>query len=110
VDRSRWHAFRALPVRGQAGEIVKWIGTADDVTDPVHGLDDDARIERQIAELRAMLEVVQGASTERFGYVARCLTRRVNEAVAAGDGLVSQRRRTERGGQPGLDGRRADTP
>ena len=26
-----WHAFRALPVRGQAGEVVKWIGTADDV-------------------------------------------------------------------------------
>jgi PAS domain S-box-containing protein len=98
----RWHTFPALPVRGRAGEIIKWIGTADDVTDPIHGLDDDARVERQIAELRAMLAVVQEAPTERFGYVdARSLTRRVNEAVAAaGDALVPQRRRPSQAGDP----------
>lgn len=91
----RWHAFRALPVRGQAGEVVKWIGTADDVTDPIADLDDDARVERQIGQLRGMLEVVQEAPTGRFGYVgARSLARRVNEALAAeGDALVTQRRR-----------------
>ena len=27
----RWHAFRALPVRGRQGEILRWIGTADDI-------------------------------------------------------------------------------
>ena len=29
----RWHVFRALPVRGRGGAIMRWIGTADDLTE-----------------------------------------------------------------------------
>jgi PAS domain S-box-containing protein len=54
----RWHACRALPVRGNDGEILRWIGTADDLDALRVPADDDARVKRQVAELRAMLEVV----------------------------------------------------
>src|SRR5207237_1273057 len=53
----RWHAFRALPVRGAEGEIVKWIGTADDVHADA-GDDQVARMQ-QAVELRTLLETVQ---------------------------------------------------
>jgi PAS domain S-box-containing protein len=82
----RWHAFRALPVRGPDGHVLKWIGTADEIggTDP--GVDDETRAERQIAELRSMLQVVQEQPAQRFGHVdRRHLTRRVNELTAAAD-------------------------
>jgi PAS domain S-box-containing protein len=82
----RWHALRALPVRGEAGEIVRWIGTADDVTDSSFAVDDEARVERQIAQLKAMLDVVQAEPSSRFGHVdADVLARRVNDSVHAAD-------------------------
>jgi PAS domain S-box-containing protein len=92
----RWHAFRALPVRGPGDRVAKWIGTADDTTDRVEGGDDGARVDRQITELRAMLEVVQQVPSDRFGHVdARDLTHRVNELTAAGDaGPAANRRGT----------------
>ena len=43
----RWHAFRALPIRRPNGEILRWIGTADDVDDGALPEEDGARIERQ---------------------------------------------------------------
>jgi DNA-binding CsgD family transcriptional regulator len=64
----RWHGFRALPVRGQQGEIQRWIGTADDLEDAAGVEDDEARLGRQITQLRAMLEAVQPCETKRFGY------------------------------------------
>jgi PAS domain S-box-containing protein len=65
----RWHAFRALPLRRPDGEILRWIGTADDVDDGVLPEDDGARIERQTRELRALLEAAQPAPEDRFGFV-----------------------------------------
>jgi DNA-binding CsgD family transcriptional regulator len=64
----RWHGFRALPVRGPQGEIQRWIGTADDLEDPAGVEDDEARLGRQVSQLRAMLETVQPCETERFGF------------------------------------------
>jgi PAS domain S-box-containing protein len=93
----RWHAFRALPVRGPGDQVARWIGTADDTTDRIDGEDGEARVGRQITELRTMLEVVQQVPSDRFGQVdARDLTHRVNELTAAGDaGPAAHRLRTE---------------
>ena len=49
--------------------MLKWIGTADEMGDTNNGVDDDTRVERQVAELRSILEVVQEQPTERLGYV-----------------------------------------
>jgi PAS domain S-box-containing protein len=65
----RWHAFRALPVRGAANEIVRWIGTADDVQELVHASHDAALVDQQTGELRALLEAVQPHARARFGFV-----------------------------------------
>ncbi|MDQ1432350.1 MAG: hypothetical protein QOF40_2952 [Actinomycetota bacterium] len=83
----RWHAFRALPVRGRNGEILRWIGTADDLDGMQQPGDDAVRVERQVRELRSMLEAAQPSLSERFGYVAPARrSARVNEDLeAAGD-------------------------
>ena len=65
----RWHAFRALPIRRPDGEILRWIGTADDVDDCALPEDDRAPIEHQTRELRALLEAAQPAPEDRFGFV-----------------------------------------
>ena len=78
----RWHAFRALPVRGGRGQILRWIGTADDIQDTPRAATNAARVARQISELRVMLDVVQPAGREQFGFVApERRTARVNEAL-----------------------------
>jgi PAS domain S-box-containing protein len=55
----RWHACRALPVRGRNGEVVKWIGTADDVDNLMRPQDEAGRIETQITEVGSLLATVQ---------------------------------------------------
>jgi len=65
----RWHGFRALPVRGTDGAIVRWIGTADDLTQNERPADDDARVERQVGQLQALLQAIQPAERDRFGFV-----------------------------------------
>jgi PAS domain S-box-containing protein len=101
----RWHAFRALPVRGRAGEILRWIGTADDLDAMTAPVDDAVRIARQIAELRSMLEAAQPAASDRFGYVdvARRVAR-VNDmlaAAAAADGPTASSPPRPTGSPPG---------
>jgi PAS domain S-box-containing protein len=82
----RWHAFRALPVQGPQGEILRWIGTADDIEEMAPALDDRARVDRQISQLRAMLEVIQPTETERFGYAnAKQRTARINGLLRSED-------------------------
>jgi len=54
----RWHVFRALPIRGDDGEVQRWIGTADELTSQ-HDASDQARVETQVAQLRTMLETFQ---------------------------------------------------
>jgi PAS domain S-box-containing protein len=60
----RWHLARALPVKGEAGEVVKWIGTADDIDALQRPADEGARVERQTAELRRLLEAARPGSNE----------------------------------------------
>ncbi len=100
----RWHAFRALPVRGPDSEILRWIGTADDVHDAAHGDDEATRVERQVSELRAMLEAAQASPSARFGFVERSRRiARVNDAIAsAPDGGGPRADRTS--GPSSLDG------
>ena len=78
----RWHACRALPVRGSDGEILKWIGTADDVEDRSPWQDDFARVERQTRELRSLLNTVGPAGVDHPPVAGRAAqVRRVNEAL-----------------------------
>lgn len=80
-----WHGFRALPVRGPQGEILRWIGTADDIEE-AHPPEDEVRVVRQIAQLRAMLDVVQPAECERFGFAKPEHRRaRVDEVLRSAD-------------------------
>ena len=65
----RWHAFRALPIRAPNGDVLRWIGTAEDVDEGAVPEDDRARVERQTRELRALLEAAQPAPEDRFGFV-----------------------------------------
>ena len=58
----RWHAFRALPVEDPDGHVVRWIGTADEL-DGGFPADDQRLVERQAAELRAMLGTVATVAT-----------------------------------------------
>ncbi|MGH9177538.1 MAG: PAS domain-containing protein [Acidimicrobiales bacterium] len=60
----RWHLARALPVHGERGEVVKWIGTADDIDALQLPADEAARVERQTAELRNLLEAARPGATE----------------------------------------------
>jgi PAS domain S-box-containing protein len=92
----RWHACRALPVRGDDGEILRWVGTADDLDAPSVATDDDARVKRQVTELRAMLEVVHPSASEQFAVVdvEAALTTATTAAVAdPSDGPVAHHRR-----------------
>src|ERR1700704_4997672 len=85
----RWHGFRALPVRGPQGEILRWIGTADDIEEAVGAVEDEVRVGRQIAQLRAMLEVVQPGERERFGFAdPQRRTARVNKVLRSSDGAA----------------------
>jgi PAS domain S-box-containing protein len=86
----RWHAFRALPMRSPDGQILRWIGTADDIDDGALPEDDTARIDRQTRELRALLEAAQPAPEDRFGFVPA--DRRGRRVRADLDGAPSLRR------------------
>ena len=63
----RWHAFRALPVRGPDGEILKWLGTADPLAGPMGPNGDPGRFEQRTTSLHALLETVQLVASEPGG-------------------------------------------
>jgi PAS domain S-box-containing protein len=48
----RWHLVRAMPIRNEAGEVVRWIGTNTDI-------DDQVRTERALRDREADLARVQ---------------------------------------------------
>ncbi len=58
----RWHVCRARPIRGDDDEILRWLGTADDLDALRVPTGDDARLTRQVAELRSMLGTVPRAA------------------------------------------------
>jgi PAS domain S-box-containing protein len=82
----RWHAFRALPVRSAEGEILRWIGTADDLEQVCAHEDDEVRVDRQTHQLRALMEAINAPAAARgLGLDARYRARRVNEVLQAAD-------------------------
>ncbi len=87
----RWHAFRASPVRGGDGQIVKWVGTATDIEDQ-KGLEDHLRqAERESAESLMLLETLQATAPVGFGLVDREFRLlRVNETLAAINGASAE--------------------
>jgi PAS domain S-box-containing protein len=93
----RWHAFRALPVRGPSGAIMRWIGTADELTQHVRPADDDARVGRQVRQLQAMLQVMQPGERDRFGFVHPAeRAARVDSVLRSTDGASDRAREVDR--------------
>lgn len=72
-------------MRGGHGEILWWIGTADELCDRTDAVRDEPRAELQIAQLRTMLETLQPSGHERFGFVGSDLQARRIEALLAAE-------------------------
>ncbi len=80
----RWHAMRALPMRGPDAQILYWIGTATDIHDQKLLESNLRRSERQSAEALALLETLYSTSPVGFGFVDRDFRIvRMNESLAA---------------------------
>ena len=100
----RWHCARALPLRDESGEIVKWCGTGTDIHDTKLN---EVTLSRMAARLRTTLESITDAfyildRNWRFTYLnseAERLLRHTREEMSAGsvdssdaiDGEVAQR-------------------
>jgi PAS domain S-box-containing protein len=94
----RWHAFRALPVRGRRGAIMRWIGTADDLSQNEGPADDHARVGRQVGQLQAMLQAIQPVERDRFGFVdAVERAGRVETVLRSTDGAADRGRDADQG-------------
>ena len=69
----RWHAFRALPIRGHDGKVSTWIGTATDI-DEQKQLELSLReSERKALESLRLLESISAATPVGFKLVDRDL-------------------------------------
>ncbi len=69
----RWHLVRAAPMRGDSGQIFRWIGTATDIDDQRRSEEDLRRSERASAESLQLLEILQSEAPIGFGFVDRAL-------------------------------------
>ena len=81
----RWHALRALPVRGPDGDVLKWLGTADPLDHPPNPNEDPERIERRITSLRGLLETVELVASEPGGGGPEPLTAEASGSTATLD-------------------------
>ncbi len=63
----RWFLSRALPIRNEAGDIVRWFGTNTDVSERIEAekalRDSEARFRELAGELRALGEVSQSVNS-----------------------------------------------
>ena len=83
----RWHAFRAIPLRGAAGEINLWIGTATDIEDQKQLEIALRRAEREATEAVTLLRSIEAATPVGFKLVDRDLrVVRINQTLADIDG------------------------
>jgi PAS domain S-box-containing protein len=46
----RWHIVRVMPIRGTAGQIIRWIGTSTDIEDQRRALADQVRVNAMLEE------------------------------------------------------------
>jgi len=81
----RWHLTRALPVRDDAGRIVRWYGTATDI-------DDRRRMEEALRESEATARALGDALERRVAERTAALTR-VNATLRE---MIEVRERAER--------------
>jgi len=79
----RWMAVRAMPVRGDDGQILKWIGTCTDIEEQKRLERSLVCAQRQTAEALTVLETLQSTAPVGFGFVDREFRIiRINEALA----------------------------
>ena len=77
---------------------MRWIGTADDLTETGGPAGDDARVGRQVRELQAMLQAIQPAERDRFGFVeAAERAARVETVLRSTDGAADRGRDADPG-------------
>ncbi len=82
---------------------MRWIGTADDLTQNEGPADDDARVERQVGQLQAMLQALQPAERDRFGFVdAVERAARLETVLRSTDGAADRERDADQGACSGV--------
>ena len=79
-DVYRWHLGRAVPVRDDAGRIVKWIGTCTDI-------DDRKRAENALRQVREQLEVLVAVRTNELSRAVTDLQSEIAERSRIEDAL-----------------------
>src|SRR6185437_11213922 len=79
-DVYRWHLGRAVPVRDDAGRIVKWIGTCTDI-------DDRKRAENALRQVREQLEVLVAVRTNELSRAITDLQSEIAERSRIEDAL-----------------------
>jgi DNA-binding NarL/FixJ family response regulator len=77
---------------------MRWIGTADELTENGGPADDDARVGRQVGQLQAMLQAIQPVERDRFGFVdAAERAARVETVLRSTDGAANRGRDADQG-------------
>jgi PAS domain S-box-containing protein len=83
----RWHAFRALPLRNPAGEVLMWIGTATDIQEHKEVVGTLRRVEGEAVKALTLLESIEAAAPVGYKFVDREFRiRRTNESLARSSG------------------------
>ena len=87
--RYRWHAFRALPIRGRDGEVERWVETAVDVEERVELAERLRRIQDQTSDLLGLLNSLQ-PEPNSFRFVERAVRALRANVLLASDRVPSQ--------------------
>ncbi|HYN95840.1 MAG TPA: PAS domain-containing protein [Pilimelia sp.] len=93
----RWHRLHGVPVRDDAGRVVRWVGTCTDIEDQKALEEQLWRAQRDTAASLTLLEALQSAAPVGFGFADRDLRFvRVNETLVE----INSRSMADHLGQP----------
>ena len=92
----RWYLARALPVRDDAGDVVRWYGTATDIDDQKHA-------ERVLQEIRDRLEHVVNERTVQLLRVNTSLREEIADRARAEQALRTSEERFAKAFHSGPD-------
>ena len=85
----RWHDLNGIPIHGDSGGPVKWIGAASDIHDARELASELRNDVRDATRTLALLETLQSKAPIGFGFVDRDFRRViVNETLAAFNGMT----------------------